>query len=72
MKFEAAWVLTNICSGTSEQTQEVVNCKAVPLLIRLLSSKDEELAEQCVWALGNIAADSTRCRDMFDSLSFDE
>ena len=59
--------MTNICSGNSEQTEAVVESGAVPLLINLLNSPDEELAEQCVWALGNIAADSSHFRQKYVS-----
>ncbi|KAI3380142.1 hypothetical protein SNEBB_008687, partial [Seison nebaliae] len=61
--FEAAWAITNIASGTSRQTQQVVNCGAVPQLVRLLSSNYLHLCEQCIWALGNIAGDGSRLRD---------
>jgi hypothetical protein len=44
-------VLTNICSGNSDQTEAVVSSGAVPLLINLLWSTDDELAEQvCCWS----------------------
>eukprot|EP00475_Leptophrys_vorax_P044107 TRINITY_DN8712_c0_g1_i1.p1 TRINITY_DN8712_c0_g1~~TRINITY_DN8712_c0_g1_i1.p1 ORF type:complete len:577 (-),score=144.64 TRINITY_DN8712_c0_g1_i1:39-1769(-) len=68
LQFEAAWIITNICSGTSEQTQAMVEMNAIQVLVNVLNKyngavDDTELWEQCIWALGNIAGDSKDMRD---------
>ena len=64
VQFEAAWALTNITSGMSEHTKHVVDLGATAHFVRLLQSTNENVRDQSVWALGNIAGDSSDNRDL--------
>ncbi|KAJ6253441.1 importin subunit alpha [Anaeramoeba flamelloides] len=63
LQFESAWILSNIASGTSHQTQCIVENETIPIFVRLLNSRSELVCEQAVWAIGNIAIDRVEYRN---------
>ncbi|KIO32064.1 hypothetical protein M407DRAFT_67169, partial [Tulasnella calospora MUT 4182] len=60
---EAAWIVTDIACGTTQQTELVIDAGAIPRLIILAASPNADVAENAVWALENIIEDSARLRD---------
>ncbi|KAJ3423868.1 importin alpha [Anaeramoeba flamelloides] len=63
LQFESAWILSNICTGSSEQTTYVVNLDVIPIFLELLDSESLDVIEQSIWALGNISGDKLEFRD---------
>lgn len=77
IRYEAAWILTNIASGSSAQTQELVSMGVIPAFLQMLTRRMNvpngvfndfnpsiNICAQCIWALGNIAGDGPRLRDL--------
>ncbi|CAI9098065.1 OLC1v1034626C1 [Oldenlandia corymbosa var. corymbosa] len=60
---EAAWCMTNIATGNSEETKALL--PALPLLIAHLGEKSSShVAEQCAWAIGNVAGEGEELRSI--------
>ncbi|KAK6126196.1 hypothetical protein DH2020_040077 [Rehmannia glutinosa] len=60
---EAAWCLTNIAAGQPEETKALL--PALPLLIAHIGEKSSlPVAEQCAWALGNVAGEGQELRNI--------
>jgi len=73
LRFEAAWALTNVASGSSQHTKVVVDNGGVETFVKILAQEDGDIKEQAVWAVGNIAGDSAELRDRVlraDALSY--
>jgi importin subunit alpha-1 len=60
LQYETASILTNIASGTFEQTKVIIDSGAVPVFLQFLHSSDHNVSNQVAWALGNIIADKTQ------------
>lgn len=63
LQAEATWTLTNMTAGTFLQTQVIVGHGAIEQLIPLILSSNEQVKQNSIWALANIAGDSILHRD---------
>jgi len=62
---EAAWILSNLVSGTSEHTDYVLlNTPLINYISEAFKIPNHELKEQCVWCISNIAGESENYRNM--------
>lgn len=62
---EALWCLTNITAiANDEHMRYIVDCGVVPILCERLESPFDDVREQAVWAIGNIAGHSSTYRDI--------
>ncbi|KAH3767736.1 importin subunit alpha-1 [Pelomyxa schiedti] len=70
VKLFGPWQIV-FCSGSTEQTEEVIKCGIGPQVIALLSSSPNvNVCEQAAWALGNICGDGIARRDYMIQLGF--
>ena len=63
LQLEAALVLTTIASSDDDRTRLIIDQGALPRLVSLLSSPNDEVRDQVAWILGNIAGTSMEFRD---------
>ena len=63
LQLEATWCLANLASGTSEQTQSLIQKNVIEVFIRLAASDYSQIAEQAIWGLGNISGDCLEFRN---------
>ena len=64
IQLEAGWALTNLCSGTTEQTKILINYGVIPGFISLVKSENSDIIEQGMWGLGNITGDGFEMIDL--------
>lgn len=72
IKFECAWIVTNIAAGTTDQTNAIIEADFVDLLLKCMSERKSklDLKAQAAWALGNIAGESPLYREELMSKGF--
>mmetsp|Transcript_19656 Transcript_19656/g.29343 ORF Transcript_19656/g.29343 Transcript_19656/m.29343 type:complete len:519 (+) Transcript_19656:106-1662(+) len=63
MKFEIAWILTNLASGRNTDTKRVVNGGGLGMQLDALQTGNAATKEKAIWGLGKIAGDSPAFRD---------
>uniref|UniRef100_A0A8C3V4V6 Importin subunit alpha n=1 Tax=Catharus ustulatus TaxID=91951 RepID=A0A8C3V4V6_CATUS len=56
---EAAWTLSNIAAGPSQQIQQIINCGLLAPLVELLDKGDFKAQKEAVWVVANFTTGGT-------------
>eukprot|EP01017_Pseudomicrothorax_dubius_P035701 TRINITY_DN5043_c0_g2_i1.p1 TRINITY_DN5043_c0_g2~~TRINITY_DN5043_c0_g2_i1.p1 ORF type:complete len:259 (-),score=69.00 TRINITY_DN5043_c0_g2_i1:538-1314(-) len=64
LQVEASWIIMNIASGDTQETEFLVRVNVLPALAELLLSPTERIVEHVLGALANIVGDSLNLRDI--------
>lgn len=57
-------VIANLTSGPAHQCESFLKHKVIGVLSHLVKSQNEDVAENCVFALANLASDNDRIRQI--------
>ena len=63
LQLESTWCLANMASGTTDQTNSLIQKNVLDVFNDLAQSKYTQIAEQAIWGLGNIAGDCVEFRN---------
>lgn len=64
LQFESLWSLTNISAGTTNNCKAIILADTLSCISPFLMSEHEEIRDQSLWCIGNLAGDSTPYRDL--------
>lgn len=59
LRAESAWILLNMCNGTTEQARHLIEKGLLRVIEYLLNFSQITLIENAVWSFGNIVAEPT-------------
>jgi hypothetical protein len=63
LKLEATWIVSNVATGGPEDVTALMQYDIIPLLAAFLVENKPGIADQAIWAVGNLAGDSPVYRD---------
>ena len=63
IRLEATWCLANLVSGSSQQTNTMVQKDIIGLFQTILNDPYPQIVEQAIWGLGNIIGDCVSFRN---------
>ncbi|KAM3141616.1 hypothetical protein pb186bvf_006221 [Paramecium bursaria] len=61
---EALLSLTNLLTGNTQYMKTIIELGGIKLLVKLLSSPYQDIAEEAAWAIGNFSQEGTYYRDL--------